>query len=93
MAKKALTQTDFVNALAKKNPTIPKSQIKELLASQADVVADNMDAGVTVPGVAKFVKHRRKARDGRNPATGEKIRIAAKTVPKARILKALKDRI
>ena len=45
----------------------------------------------TVPGMVKVVVQRRKARIGRNPATGEDIRIPAKTVVKARIVKQLKD--
>ena len=47
----------------------------------------------TVPGMVKVVLQRRKARIGRNPATGEDIRIPAKTVVKARIIKQLKDAI
>lgn len=49
--------------------------------------------GFTIPGVGKLIKQRRKARWGRNPATGEKIKIKAKTVLKFRIAKAAKDAI
>ena len=45
----------------------------------------------TLPGMVKLVVQKRKARMGRNPATGEAIKIPAKTVVKARIQKALKD--
>jgi DNA-binding protein HU-beta len=45
----------------------------------------------TVPGIGKLVKMKRKARMGRNPATGETIKIPAKTVVKFRIAKAAKD--
>ena len=47
----------------------------------------------TVPGLGKLVKINRKARDGRNPATGETIKIAAKTVVKFRVAKAAKDAV
>lgn len=47
--------------------------------------------GFTVPGLGKLIKQRRKARWGRNPATGEKIKIKAKTVLKFRIAKAAKE--
>jgi len=47
--------------------------------------------GFTIPGIGKIIKQRRKARWGRNPATGEKIKIKAKTVLKFRIAKAAKD--
>jgi len=46
-----------------------------------------------VPGMCKLVVQKRKARDGRNPATGELIKIPAKTVVKARIAKQLKDAV
>jgi DNA-binding protein HU-beta len=49
--------------------------------------------GFTIPGVGKLIKQRRKARMGRNPATGETIKIKAKTVLKFRIAKAAKDAI
>ena len=46
-----------------------------------------------LPGMVKLVVQKRKARMGRNPATGEAIKIPAKTVVKARIQKALKDAV
>jgi DNA-binding protein HU-beta len=46
-----------------------------------------------IPGVAKLVLQKRAARVGRNPATGEPIKIAAKTVVKARVVKQLKDTV
>lgn len=46
-----------------------------------------------LPGMVKLVVQKRKARTGRNPATGEPIKIAAKTVVKARIIKQLKDSV
>ena len=47
----------------------------------------------TLPGVVKLVRQERPARVGRNPATGEQIQIAAKTVVKARIAARLKDAV
>ena len=46
-----------------------------------------------LPGMCKLVVQKRKAREGRNPATGEPIKIPAKTVVKARIVKQLKDAV
>jgi DNA-binding protein HU-beta len=46
-----------------------------------------------LPGMVKLVVQKRKARIGRNPASGEPIKIAAKTVVKARIIKQLKDSV
>jgi len=47
----------------------------------------------TVPGIGKLVKVNRKERMGRNPATGESIKIPAKTVVKFRVAKAAKDAV
>ncbi|MEI6666748.1 MAG: HU family DNA-binding protein [Acidobacteriota bacterium] len=46
-----------------------------------------------LPDMVKLVVQKRKARQGRNPATGEPIKIPAKTVVKARIAKKLKDAV
>lgn len=46
-----------------------------------------------IPGFGKVVKAKRAARDGRNPATGETIKIPAKTVVKFRLAKAAKEAI
>ncbi len=46
-----------------------------------------------LPGLVKLVLQKRKARLGRNPATGEEIKIPAKTVVKARIVKQMKDAV
>src|SRR5262245_49041163 len=47
----------------------------------------------TLPGMVKLVVQKRKARMGRNPTTGEAIKIPAKTVVKARIAKQMKDAV
>jgi DNA-binding protein HU-beta len=49
--------------------------------------------GFTIPGLGKLIRQRRKARIGRNPATGAQIKIPAKTVLKFRIAKAAKDSV
>lgn len=47
----------------------------------------------TLPGIGKLVLNNRKARKGRNPATGQEIDIPAKTVVKFRVAKACKDAV
>jgi DNA-binding protein HU-beta len=47
----------------------------------------------TLPGIGKLVLNNRKARRGRNPATGQEIQIPAKTVVKFRVAKACKDAV
>lgn len=53
----------------------------------------NAKEGFTIPGLGKLVLVNRKARIGRNPATGEQIKIPAKKVLKFRIAKAAKEAV
>ena len=62
----------------------------EKLAALAYAEAKN---SFTIPGIGKLVLVNRKARMGRNPATGETIKIPAKKVVKFRVAKAAKDAI
>ena len=72
-------------------PTCPKpSPILEIIAALAYKNAKN---SFTLPGLGKLVLVHRKARLGRNPATGETIQIKAKKVVKFRVAKAAKDAI
>ena len=57
-------------------------------------IAETRKNGVfVIPGIGRLVKAARKARMGRNPQTGESIKIKAKTVVKFRVAKAVKDMI
>jgi DNA-binding protein HU-beta len=89
-----LTQTQIVQTLADKCE-ITKKVAKNLLDILAQTaVAEVKKNGVFVlPGIGRLVRVERKARMGRNPATGEAIKIAAKKVVKFRVAKAAKDAI
>ena len=90
----AVTKTQIIAKIAD-DADITKVQAKaalESLVTQAYKGAKSKD-GFTIPGIGKLIKVRRKARMGRNPATGAQIKIAAKTVLKFRIAKAAKDAI
>ena len=89
-----LTQAGLITKLAEAND-LSKAQVKGLLESLNDIVIkETKKNGVAiVPGFGRLVKSARKARKGRNPATGETIRIPAKTVVKFRIAKACKDAV
>jgi len=89
---KAMTKAQIVTGIAEA-AEITKKQAAAALDALAQMAYKGAKDGFTVPGIGKLVKQRRKARDGRNPATGEKIRIKAKTVLKFRIAKAAKDAV
>jgi DNA-binding protein HU-beta len=93
-AAKKMTQAQVVAALAEKC-NLNKKVAKDMLESLADLaIKETKKSGVfIVPGVGRLVKSDRKARWGRNPATGEKIKIPAKKVVKFRVAKSAKDAI
>jgi DNA-binding protein HU-beta len=94
MAKKPMTKSQIVGHFAEKFD-IPKKTASAFIDEVANLaVAETKKSGAfTVPGIGKLVISKRKARMGRNPATGEPIKIPAKTVVKMRVAKACKDAI
>ena len=87
---KAKTKSEIIAGIADA-AGIEKKQAKAALEALAQMAYKGAKNGFTIPGLGKLVIVRRKARMGRNPATGEKIRIPAKKVLKFRIAKAAKD--
>ena len=89
---KPLTKTQIIAKVAEQ-VDISKAEAKAALEALTALAYKGAKDGFTIPGVGKLVKVRRKARMGRNPQTGEAIKIPAKTVLKFRIAKAAKDAI
>jgi DNA-binding protein HU-beta len=89
-----MTQTEIINALAEKSG-LKKTEVKGLFDSIAELATKEVkkNGEFTVPGFGKLVKATRKAREGRNPATGAVIKIPAKTTVKFRLGKAMKDAV
>lgn len=92
MAEKSLTQSAIVDQLAT-NTGLTKVQVRSFLESQSALAYKHAKNGFTIPGLGKLVLVNRKARMGRNPATGEAIKIPAKRVVKFRVAKAAKEAI
>lgn len=92
--KKPMTKAQIVTHFAEKFELSKKDagaiidELSELAVAQTKKVGE-----FTIPGVGKLVKSKRKARMGRNPATGEQIKIPAKTVIKMRLSKVCKDAV
>ncbi len=89
---KALTKSQIASAIAEK-AEISKKQAVAILEIIAGLAYKNAKNSFTLPGLGKLVLVQRKARLGRNPATGETIQIKAKKVGKFRVAKAAKDAI
>ena len=94
MANQRLTQTQLVRALAESCEVNNKTARGMLDNLSSIAIAEVKKNGMFVlPGIGRLVRVDRKARTGRNPATGETIKIPAKKVVKFRVAKAAKDAI
>lgn len=89
-----LTQTQIIAALSD-STALKKTEVKGLMDALAAMAVSEVkkNGEFTVPGFGKLKKTNRKAREGRNPATGAVIKIPAKTTVKFSLGKAMKDSI
>lgn len=89
-----MTKSQLYGALAEKTGLAKKDVVTVVDGLVELAYKEAKGAGeFSIPGLGKLVKKHRAARMGRNPATGESIQIAAKTVLKFRVAKAAKDAI
>ena len=89
---KALTKSQIAASLAE-TVGLTKKQAVQTLEALVALAYKNAKNSFTIHGLGKIVLVNRKARMGRNPATGETIQIKAKRVVKFRVAKAAKDAI
>lgn len=89
---KPLTKSQLAASLADK-VGLTKKQASEVLAVLTELSYKHAKDTFTLPGIGKLVLVNRKARMGRNPKTGDSIKIPAKKVVKFRVAKAAKDAI
>lgn len=89
-----MTKTQLVRHLAAKLEVNNKTAQSFLDTLAETAVKEAKKSGVfVIPGLGRLVKSNRKARMGRNPASGEPIKIAAKTTVKFRVGKAVRENI
>ena len=91
-ANAKMTKSQIASHLAE-TCGISKKQAAGFMEAQANLAYKQARNSFTIPGIGKLVLVNRKARIGRNPATGEEIQIPAKKVVKFRVAKAAKDAI
>ena len=89
---KPKTKAQIVATIAERTG-LTRAQVNDVLSAQAELACQEAKVGFTIPGIGKLVLVDRKARMGRNPATGETIQIPAKRVLKFRVAKAAKDAV
>ena len=89
-----MTQTQLIKELAEATGTNNKVAKQFILSMTEIATRETKKKGVfVIPGIGRLVRQERKARIGRNPKTGEPIKIAAKKVVKFRVAKSVKDAI
>jgi len=93
-ARKRMTQSEVFNHFAEKTG-MKRAQVKEFFDELYNLASTEVKGNgeFVLPGFGKLVKSERKAREGRNPATGETIQIPAKTTLKFRVGKGMKDSV
>ncbi len=91
---KVMTKSQVVAHLAGKSG-LQKKAVAGLLGELVALATKECKSSgqFVIPGLGKAVKAHRKERMGRNPQTGEAIKIPAKTVVKFRLAKAFKDSV
>ena len=89
---KMMTKSATLGHLSQKSG-LSKKQVGELLDELLTLACKEAKNGFVVPGFGKLVLANRKARIGRNPQTGEPLKIPAKRVCKFRLAKSLKDTV
>ncbi len=87
-----MSKTALMRHLAEKNE-MTRAQVVGFMDSLVSTAYREAKNSFTIPGLGKLVLVNRKARMGRNPATGEQIKIPAKKVVKFRVAKACKEAI
>ena len=91
---KSETAANLADMMSKKGfEAVTKKMVTAFFETQADMAYKQAKNQFVIPGVGKLVLVNRKARKGRNPATGQEIMIPAKKVVKFRVSKACKDAI
>jgi DNA-binding protein HU-beta len=89
---KMMTKAATLTHLAQKT-NLSKKQVAELFDEAINLACKEAKNGFVLPGFGKLVLANRKARIGRNPQTGEPIKIPAKRVCKFRLAKSMKDAV
>ncbi len=89
-----MSQSEVVNHFAERFD-LKRAQVKEIFEELSNLASGQVkeNGEFVLPGFGKLVLSERKAREGRNPQTGEAIQIPAKTALKFRLSKSMKDTV
>ncbi|PWG65275.1 HU family DNA-binding protein [Spiribacter halobius] len=90
-----MNKSQLIDAVRDNTDGVTRKTVSEVVDALFDTIQDTVADGtdVSITGFGRFTRSERAARTGRNPQTGESIRIAASKVPAFRPGKAFKDQV
>ncbi|QLB12530.1 integration host factor subunit beta [Bisgaardia hudsonensis] len=90
-----MTKSELIERLAIKNPNISAKDVENIVKEILEHMSSTLEDGnrIEVRGFGSFSLHYRQPRVGRNPKTGEKVKLDFKSVPHFKAGKELKERI
>ena len=90
-----MTKSELIEKLLAKHPTLPIKEIENMVKDILEFISQSLENGdrVELRGFGSFSLHYRNPRLGRNPKTGDSVKLEAKSVPHFKAGKELKDRV
>ena len=90
-----MTKSELIEKLLAKHPTLPVKEIENMVKDVLEFISQSLENGdrVELRGFGSFSLHYRNPRLGRNPKTGDSVKLEAKSVPHFKAGKELKDRV
>lgn len=90
-----MTKSELIDNLFSQNPSLHLSMVEEGVKEILEKIMSSLENGerIEIRGFGSFSLHHRDARVGRNPKTGESVKLEAKSVPHFKAGKELKERV
>ena len=90
-----MTKSELIENLSTKHPTLSAKEVEGIVKDILELIAQSLEEGnrIEVRGFGSFSLHHRQPRVGRNPKTGDSVKLDAKSVPHFKAGKELKDRV
>lgn len=95
MGGKEMTKSELIDNLFSQNPSLHLNMVEEGVREILEKIMFSLENGerIEIRGFGSFSLHHRDARVGRNPKTGESVKLEAKSVPHFKAGKELKERV
>lgn len=90
-----MTKSELIEKLVASNPSLPIKSVEESVKTILEHIMQTLEQGtrIEIRGFGSFSLHFRQSRIGRNPKTGENVKLGSKYVPHFRAGKELKERV